>query len=54
MLGMLPGSLAAKIQHPSTEGPGSNSQETGRVTGRKARGLQIDEIICKCQTFFLS
>ena len=23
-----------------------------RVTGRKARGLQMDEIACKCQTFF--
>ena len=23
-----------------------------RVTGRKARGLQMDEIGCKCQTFF--
>ena len=22
-----------------------------RVTGRKARGLQIEEIACKCQTF---
>ena len=25
-----------------------------RVTGRKARGLQTEEIGCKCQTFFLS
>ena len=25
-----------------------------RVTGRKARGLQMEEIGCKCQTFFLS
>ena len=25
-----------------------------RVTGRKARGLQMEEIACKCQTFFLS
>ena len=25
--------------------------ETERVTGRKARGLQIEEIACKCQTF---
>ena len=25
-----------------------------RVTGRKARGLQKEEIACKCQTFFLS
>ena len=24
-----------------------------RVTGRKARGLQTEEIHCKCQTFFL-
>ena len=23
-----------------------------RVTGRKARGLQMEEIGCKCQTFF--
>ena len=25
-----------------------------RVTGRKARGLQKEEIGCKCQTFFIS
>ena len=25
-----------------------------RVTGRKARGLQMEEIGCKCQTFFIS
>ena len=25
-----------------------------RVTGRKARGPQAEEIGCKCQTFFLS
>ena len=25
-----------------------------RVIGRKARGLQTEEIGCKCQTFFLS
>ena len=25
-----------------------------RVTGRKAKGLQIEEIGCKCQTFFIS
>ena len=24
----------------------------GRITGRKARGLQMEEIGCKCQTFF--
>ena len=24
---------------------------SGRVTGRKARGLQTEEIGCKCQTF---
>ena len=23
-----------------------------RVTGRKARGLQMEKIACKCQTFF--
>ena len=23
-----------------------------RITGRKARGLQAEEIGCKCQTFF--
>ena len=23
----------------------------GRITGRKARGLQTEEIGCKCQTF---
>ena len=25
-----------------------------RVTGKKARGLQTEEIGCKCQTFFVS
>ena len=25
-----------------------------RVTGRKARGAQMEEIGCKCKTFFLS
>ena len=25
--------------------------ESERVTGRKARGLQMEEIACKCQTF---
>ena len=25
--------------------------QTERVTGRKARGLQMEEISCKCQTF---
>ena len=25
-----------------------------RVTGKKARGLQMEEIGCKCQTFFIS
>jgi len=25
-------------------------EEIERVTGRKARGLQMEEIACKCQT----
>ena len=29
-----------------------NQQGIERVTGRKARGLQMEEIGCKCQTFF--
>ena len=29
-------------------------QHTERVTGRKARGLQMEEIGCKCQTFLIS
>ena len=32
-------------ESPQTEEPGE------RVTGRKARGLQTEEIACKCQTF---
>ena len=32
----------------------NNADYTERVTGRKARGLQIEEIGCKCQTFFTS
>ena len=49
---------------PRTEEPGGlqsmGSQRVGyhlateRVTGRKARGLQTEEIGCKCQTFFLN
>ena len=30
------------------------SHEIERVTGRKARDLQTEEIGCKCQTFFIS
>ena len=33
---------------PSFNGPDE------MVTGRKARGLQMEEIGCKCQTFFIS
>ena len=29
----------------------SNSDNNEKVTGRKARGLQMEEIACKCQTF---
>ena len=31
-----------------------NQQGIERVTGRKARGLQMEEIGCKCPTFFIS
>ena len=31
---------------------GFRSGRFERVTGRKARGLQTEEIACKCQTFF--
>ena len=34
-------------QHNSPKRKGGNE----RVTGRKARGLQKEEIVCKCQTF---
>ena len=34
-------------QHNSSKRKGG----TERVTGRKARGLQMEEIGCKCQTF---
>ena len=30
----------------------TSTQRIERVTGRKARGLQMEEIGCKCQTFF--
>ena len=37
----------------SSSTPGSLPCNTfERVTGRKARGLQTEEIACKCQTFF--
>ena len=28
------------------------AEDSERATGRKARGLQMEEIGCKCQTFF--
>ena len=28
-----------------------HDQDNERVTGRKARGLQMEDIACKCQTF---
>ena len=31
---------------------GTGVDENEWVTGRKARGLQMEEIACKCQTFF--
>ena len=37
---------------PSSQGYGfSCGHVCERVTGRKARGLQMEEIACKCQTF---
>ena len=35
-------------QHNSPERKGGNE----RVTGGKARGLQMEEIACECQSFF--
>ena len=29
-------------------------ERTERVTGRKARGLQMEKIGCKCQVFFIA
>ena len=31
---------------------GKMEEGSERVTGRKARGLQMEEIACKCQIFF--
>ena len=36
------------------KGNAKNIQTTERVTGRKARGHQTEEIGCKCQAFFTS
>ena len=36
---------------PWTEEPGRLQSMGERVTRRKARGLQTEEIACKCQTF---
>ena len=36
---------------PFVSGWKPDTEETERVTGRKARGLQMEEIACKCQTF---
>ena len=44
--GMKTASLSPK-QHNSPKRKEGNE----RVTGRKARGLQMEEIACKCQTF---
>ena len=32
--------------------PDRGEEASKRITGRKARGLQMEEIGCKCQTFF--
>ena len=32
--------------------PDRGEEASERITGRKARGLQMEEIGCKCQTFF--
>ena len=37
-----------------SEGTQPALEEPERVTGRKARGLQTEEIGFKCQTFFIS
>ena len=31
-----------------------NADDTERVTGRKARGFQMEDMGCKCQIFFIS
>ena len=53
--GPAPGGQSLREDHPAqlplTLVLGSSVE---RVTGRKARGLQTEEITCKCQTFFLS
>ena len=42
-------SLSQKAQKCSKN---KGKQDSERVTDRKARGLQMEEIACKCQTFF--
>ena len=45
-------SLPAELMKASKEK--SKDLNEWRITDRKARGLQTEEISCKCQTFFLS
>ena len=42
-----------KAEEPEIKLPTSvdHRDHSERVTGRKARGLQMEEIACKCQTF---
>ena len=40
-----------QVQFLGQEDPLEEGMETERVIGRKARGLQMEEIACKCKTF---
>ena len=45
------GTLKSLLQHHSSKASILQHSTIETVTGRKARGLQMEEISCKCQTF---
>ena len=46
-------SFLNELSHPYMATGKTIALTVKRVTGRKARGLQMEEIGCKCQTFFI-
>ena len=48
---MVAGARGAEVTADASTAQSRRLAGLERVTGRKARGLQIEEIACKCQTF---
>ena len=51
---MFPHQFRNDAPFPSQHNSPKRKEGNERVTCRKARGLQMEEIGCKCQTFFIS